>query len=145
MGKVGTYLNFDGQAEAAFEFYAKTFGAEIIGITRIGEMPTGPGMPALSDAEQNLVANVQLPIVDGHVIMGSDILRSMGHSLTVGNNVTIELEPDTRAETDRLYNALSEGDKDANGLNDMPWGAYWGVCLDRFGVRWMFNCYEPAS
>jgi PhnB protein len=65
----------------------------------------------------------------------------MGHSLTVGNNVTIEVEPDTRAETDRLYAALSEGDPDANGLNDMPWGAYWGVCLDRFGVRWMFNCY----
>lgn len=144
MGNVGTYLNFDGQAEAAFEFYAKTFGAEISSLVRIGDMPTGPGQPPLADAETKLVANVQLPILGGHVIMGSDILRSMGHSLSVGNNVTIELEPDTRSETDRLYAALSEGDEDANGLNDMPWGAYWGVCLDRFGVRWMFNCYEQA-
>ena len=144
MSSVGTYLNFDGQAEEAFEFYAKTFGTEIIGIMRIGDMPTGPGQPPLADSERNLIANVQLPIIAGHVIMGSDILRSMGHSLSVGNNVTVELEPDTRAEADRLYAALSEGDRDANGLADMPWGAYWGVCLDRFGVRWMFNCYEPA-
>jgi PhnB protein len=144
MGKVGTYLNFDGQAEEAFEFYARTFGTAIASITRIGEMPTGPGMPAISEAEQKLIANVQLPILDGHIIMGSDILRSMGHSLTVGNNITIEVEPDTRAETDRLYAALSEGDRDANGLVDMPWGAYWGVCHDRFGVRWMFNCYASA-
>jgi PhnB protein len=144
MGKVGTYLNFDGQAEEAFEFYAKTFGTKIISSVRIGDMPTGPGQPALSDDEKHRIANVQLPIVDGHVIMGSDILQSMGHSLTIGNNVTIEVEPDTRAEADRLYGALSKGDKDANGLADMPWGAYWGVCLDRFGVRWMFNCYEQA-
>ena len=145
MSSVGTYLNFDGQAEEAFEFYAKTFGTKITSITRIGEMPTGPGMPALSEDEQKRIANVQLPIVNGHVIMGSDILPSMGHKLTIGNNITIEVEPDTRADTDRLYAALSAGDKDANGLNDMPWGAYWGVCLDRFGVRWMFNCYAPAS
>ncbi len=87
---------------------------------------------------------MQLPILAGHVLMGTDILASMGHKLTVGNNVTINLEPDTRAETDRLYAALSDGGSDASGLNDMPWGAYWGTCLDRFGVRWMFNCYQPA-
>jgi PhnB protein len=57
----------------------------------------------------------------------------------VGNNTTLNLEPDTRAEAERLYAALSEGGADATGLNDMPWGSYWGTCLDRFGVRWMFN------
>ena len=144
MSSVSTYLNFDGTTEAAFDYYAKTFGTEITSITRMGEMPSGPGQPALPDSERKLVANVQLPILAGHVLMGTDILASMGHTLNVGNNVTINLEPDTRAETDRLYAALSDGGSDASGLSDMPWGAYWGTCLDRFGVRWMFNCYQPA-
>jgi PhnB protein len=144
MSSVSTYLNFDGTTEAAFDYYATTFGTEIASITRMGEMPTGPGQPSLPDSERKLVANVQLPILAGHVLMGTDILASMGHKLTVGNNVTINLEPDTRAETDRLYAALSDGGSDASGLNDMPWGAYWGTCLDRFGVRWMFNCYQPS-
>ena len=71
--------------------------------------------------------------------MATDMLESMGHQLAIGNNVTINLEPDTRAETDRLYAALSDGGSDATGLQEMPWG-YWGCCLDRFGIRWMFNC-----
>jgi PhnB protein len=144
MSRVGTYLNFDGTTEAAFEYYSKAFGTEIASITRMSDMPTGPGQPPLADAERNLIANVQLPILAGHMLMGTDILASMGHTLTVGNNVTINLEPDTRAETERLYAALAEGGSDTSGLNAMPWGAYWGTCLDRYGVRWMFNCYEPA-
>jgi PhnB protein len=71
--------------------------------------------------------------------MASDMLESMGHVLKIGNNTTINLEPDTKEETDRLYNALSAGGSDMMPLQDMPWG-YWGCCLDRFGIRWMFNC-----
>ena len=72
--------------------------------------------------------------------MATDMLESMGHELKIGNNTTINLEPDTREETDRLYAALSEGGSEASGMMDMFWGAYWGCCLDRFGIRWMFNC-----
>lgn len=63
----------------------------------------------------------------------------MGHQLRIGNNTTIRLEVDSHEEADRLYDALSEGGSDATGMNDMPWGAYWGCFLDRFGVRWMFS------
>jgi PhnB protein len=83
---------------------------------------------------------MELPILAGHVLMATDVLESMGQ-LTVGNNVTINLEPDTRAETDRLYAALSESGAESTGMQDMPWG-YWGACLDRYGVRWMFNHSE---
>lgn len=76
--------------------------------------------------------------------MGTDIVESMGHALTVGNNTSINLTPDTRAETERLFAALSEGASESSGLEDMFWGSYFGTCLDRFGIRWMFNCYEPA-
>ncbi len=145
MSRVSTYLNFMGQTEEAFNFYASVFGTRISGeIFRMGDMASGPGAEKLSDAERKLVGHVELPILAGHVLMGTDMLESMGHELKIGNNVTINLEPDTRAETDRLYFALSDGGGESTGMQQMPW-AYWGCTLDRYGVRWMFNCYEPAS
>ena len=145
MSRVSTYLNFMGQTEEAFRFYGGVFGTEIVGeIARMGDMPSEPGGPELSDAEKKLVAHVELPILAGHMLMGTDMLESMGHQLKIGNNVTINLEPDTRAETDRLYSALSDGGSESTGMQQMPW-AYWGCTLDRYGIRWMFNCYEPSA
>jgi PhnB protein len=142
MSRVSTYLNFMGRTEEAFDFYGATFGTELSSpITRMRDIGGAPGAPEVPEAEKNLVAHVELPILAGHVLMGTDMLESMGHELKVGNNVTINLEPDTRAETDRLYASLSDGGSEATGMQDMPW-AYWGCTLDRFGVRWMFNCYE---
>ena len=144
MSRVSTYLNFAGQTEEAFGVYASVFGTQISGeITRMGDMPTSPDQPELPDSEKKLVAHVQLPILAGHFLMGTDMLESQGHQLKVGNNITINLEPDSRAETERLYSALSEGGSESTGLQDMPWG-YWGCTLDRFGIRWMFNCGETA-
>lgn len=145
MARVSTYLNFMGETEAAFEFYRRVFGTDYVGtFMRMGEIPAGPGMPELTEAERNMIMHIELPILDGHVIMGTDVLESMGHELRIGNNVTINLEPDTRDEADRLYAALSDGGTDANGMQEMFWGAYWGTCLDRFGVRWMFNVTDDA-
>jgi PhnB protein len=110
----------------------------------MSDMPGDPDAPSLSEAEKNLVAHVELPILAGHVLMGTDMLESMGHQLKVGNNVTINLEPDTVEETERLYNALSEGGSESTGMQQMPWG-YWGCTLDRFGVRWMFNHSHAGS
>lgn len=147
MARVSTYLNFMGNAEEAFNFYRTLFGTEFIGpIMRIGDSPSDdPNMAPLSDAEKAMIMHIELPILGGHVIMATDMIESMGHTLTIGNNTTINLEPDSREETDRLYNALSEGGSDCSGMMDMFWGAYWGCCLDRFGIRWMFNFYTQPQ
>jgi PhnB protein len=146
VARVSTYLNFMGQTEAAFDFYRSVFGTEFeTPVQYMRDVPADPNMPALTEAELAMVMHAELPILGGHVIMGTDMLESMGHELRIGNNITLNLEPDTRAETERLYNALSAGGSDASGLNEMFWGALWGTCLDRFGIRWMFNCNEPAS
>jgi PhnB protein len=146
MSRVSTYLNFMGDTEEAFNFYRSVFGTEFLGpIWRMGEMPGDPSAPPLSDEEKNMVMHVELPILAGHVLMATDMLPSQGHELRVGNNMTINLELEDRDETDRLFAALSEGASDKFGLQDMPWGAYWGTCADKYGVRWMFNCSETAS
>jgi PhnB protein len=71
--------------------------------------------------------------------MGSDMIESLGHERKVGNNVSICLEPGSRAEADRLSTALADAGSESTGMQDMPW-AYWGCTLDKYGIRWMFNC-----
>ena len=138
MGRVNSYLNFQGQAEEAFAFYAGVFGTELTALHRFADMP-GIMPSELPSDEQQLVLHAELPILGGHLLMASDMLRSLGHETRVGNNTTLCLDVDSREEADRLYGALSEGGSEGSPMADMPWGAYWGVVLDRFGIRWMVN------
>src|SRR5690349_2725165 len=102
MAHVSIYLNFDGNAEEAFNAYKKIFKSEFsVPVMRMGDMPAQPGMPSLSEADKKKVMHVSLPIL-GTEIMGTDVLESMGHKLVEGNNVTISLNPDTKEEADRL-------------------------------------------
>lgn len=145
MARTSTYLNFMGNTEEAFTFYRSVFGTEFQGpIMRMRDVPPWPGQPALSEAEQNMVMHVALPILGGHVLMGTDALESMGHQLVFGTNISINLEPDTRAETDRLFAALGQGGKVTMALQEMFWGDYFGSLTDKLGVQWMFNCGAKA-
>ena len=140
MARVSTYLNFRRDTEAAFTFYKSVFGAEFEGgIHRMGEAPPQEGAPALSEEDKQLVMHVSLPILGGHVLMGTDAPESMGFTLVEGNNVYINLEPDTRDEADRLFAALADGGKIEMPMQDMFWGDYFGSCVDRFGICWMVN------
>jgi PhnB protein len=130
-----------GQTEEAFSFYKQVFGTEFIApFQRMSEVPADPNQQTLSDDEQNLIMHVELPILGGLVLMGTDMLESMEHKLIAGNNVSLNLEPDTRTETDELFKALSGGGEVIEPLQEMFWGGYFGSCIDKFGVRWMFNC-----
>ena len=141
MARVSTYLNFARETEEAFNFYKDVFGTEFVdGIHRMGEVPPQEGQPALSDEDKDLVMHVDLPILGGHHLMGTDAPESMGFKVNSGNNVYINLEPDTRVEADRLFKALSEGGKVEMEMQEMFWGDYFGSCTDKYGVAWMFNC-----
>ena len=141
MASVSTYLNFKRNTEEAFTYYKKVFGTEFVGdVSRFGDMPPTPGQPPVPDADKNLIMHMTLPILAGHLIMGTDAPESMGFKLNPGNNVYINLEPDTRAETDRLFNALADGGTVEMALAEQFWGDYYGSLKDKFGVQWMFNC-----
>jgi PhnB protein len=141
MAKVSTYLNFSRDTEAAFNFYKTVFKTEFSApIARFKDIPPQPGQPSLPEADLDLVMHVALPILGGHVLMGTDSPESMGLSVKQGNNVYLNLEPDTRAETKRLFDALAAGGKVEMPLADMFWGAHFGSLSDKFGTKWMFNC-----
>jgi PhnB protein len=145
MARVSTYLNFARNTEEAFNFYKSVFGTEFQGeISRMGDVPPMDGMPPLAEEDKNLVMHVKLPILGGHQLMGTDAPESMGFNVNFGNNVHINLEPDTRAETEHLFKSLSAGGKVTMELQDMFWGDYFGSCVDQFGVQWMFNCAKKS-
>ena len=144
MAKVGIYLNFEGDTEAAFALYKNVFGGELTNLQRMGEVPQDPDHP-ISDKEENLVAHVELQILDGTSLMGTDTIESMGAQLRIGNNITISLDLDDLAEATRMFDTLSQGGSDIQPMAKMFWGAHWGTCADRYGVRWMFNVRDPNA
>ena len=144
MATTSIYLNFSNQTEEAFNFYKQVFGTDFIGdISRMSQAPENPENP-LSLADKNLVMHVALPILGGVQLMGTDAPESMGFKLIQGNNVYINLQPDTRVETEKLFKALSEDGKIEMQLQEMFWGDYFGSLTDKFGVQWMFNCSSKS-
>ncbi len=146
MARVSTYLNFPHSTEAAFLFYKSVFKTEFVplpgnpsGLGRFSDMPPNPDHP-LSEGDKNLVMHVALPTLGDHVLMGTDAPESMGFKVVQGSNVYLNLEPDTRAETDRLFAALAAGGRVEMPLTDMFWGAYFGSLVAQFGICWMFSC-----
>ena len=141
MARVNTYLNFARNTEEAFNFYRSVFGTEFNGhIARFKDIPHQEGMPQLADADKDLVMHIELPILGGHLLMGTDAPESFGFNVNFGNNVHLSLEPDTREEAKKLFDKLSAGGKITMPLQDMFWGAYYGSCTDKYGVQWMVNC-----
>ena len=136
MPKINPYLNFDGQAEAAFTFYKSVFGGEFLG--DVYKMGSAPGSEELSDEEKNRVMHIALPI-GNDLLMASDIIPSAGHTLKTGNNNYISIFPESREEAERLYSALSAGGTIEMPLEDQFWGDYYGSFVDKFGVCWMVN------
>ncbi len=146
MANVGTYLNFPRNTEEAFNFYKSVFGGEFQGgISRMGDVPAMEGMPSMADGDKNLVMHIALPILGGHLLLGTDAPESMGFTVNYGNNVHISLETDNREQTKQLFDALSAGGKVSMDLQDMFWGAYYGSCTDKFGVQWMVNYTFPKN
>ena len=144
MARVSTYLNFPRNTEEAFNFYKTVFGGDFggMGIARFGDIPPQEGVPPLAEKDKNLVMHIELATIGGHSIMGTDAPESMGFHVNFGNNVHINLEPDTKKKKKKLFDALSQGGKISMDLQDMFWGAYFGSCTDKFGVQWMFNCNQ---
>lgn len=129
------YLNFDGQAEEAFNFYKSVLGGEFISFQRMGDMP-GANIP---EGEKNLVMHVALPINEHTILMASDCSSSMGQQFKLGNNMYINVNADSREDADFLFNGLSADGTIEMPMEDMFWGDYFGSFKDKFGVLWMIN------
>ena len=132
---LSTYLTFDGNCRDAFKFYRSVFGGEF---TTLQTFADGPPDMQVPEAVQDRIMHGSLP-VGTSVLMGSDRVEGFGPPFVAGNNFSIALAPQSRAQCDEWFAALSSGGSVAMPLAETFWGAYYGLLTDRFGVNWMVN------
>ncbi len=143
MTKLNTYLNFAGNAKEALEFYRSVFGGEFSSVVQFKDMPMeGMNIP---QADQNKLMHISLPVSPDHTLMASDTLESLGQKLVLGTDVYVSAHPDSKAEADRIFKALSAGGKIDMAISDQAWGDYYGSFTDKFGVQWMVIYSYPAE
>lgn len=134
--KVHPYLNFDGNAEEAFNLYKSVFGGEFLAKMKIKDVPDCNTRPL---EEQERIMHIALPIAKDTLLMASDCVPSAGHVLQSGSQTYIMLSPDSKEEADRLFAGLSVEGNIEMEMAEMFWGDYFGSFTDRYGIRWMIN------
>jgi PhnB protein len=135
------YLNFPGTTEEAFRFYETVFGTRITMIQTFGEASFMPNVP---EGAKKKIVHVALPITEQVHLMGSDAVEGFGPPLKTGNNFSVCIVAKDKAEADRAFAALSVGGSVSMPLANAPWGPYFGMCTDRFGVQWMVSLPNPV-
>ena len=135
MAAINPYLNFNGNAEDAFNFYKSVFGGEFPMVMRFKDVPQEMKM---NEKEGDKIMHIALPIGDGTVLMGSDVPESYGKA-TVGTNFFISVSTKSKEEADAVFGGLSEGGKVSMPMSQAFWGDYFGMLTDKFGIQWMIN------
>ena len=136
---INPYLNFNGNTEEAFKFYQSVFGGEIPVIMRFKDTEEA-GKVKPEDLEK--IMHIALEIGNGNVIMGTDALDYLGHSIIFGTNINFSLSAVTKEEADQLFNSLSAGGNASSPMRTQFWGDYFGMLTDKFGIQWMIS-YNP--
>lgn len=141
MTTISIYLNFNGNSEEAFNFYKSVLGGEIVMIQRFKDTPEA-GQTSPADADK--IMHISMTVGKNMTFMATDALESKGHKLTIGNNFHISVSTESEDETRQIFNGLSKGGKVEIPLDKMFWGAYFGMCTDKFGVQWMVS-YDSSK
>lgn len=136
MATINPYINFNGNALEAFTFYKSVFGGEFTNVSYFKDLAS-PEMP-VSPADAEKIMHVGLPI-GGNVLMGNDVPEAMGRTNENENRSKISINCESREEADKLFNGLSVGGAVEFPMGDSPWGSYFGMFRDKYGIEWMVD------
>ena len=139
MALINPYINFNGNAEEAFNFYKSVFGGEFAMIMRFKDM-SGTEHP-IAEHEANKIMHIALPI-GKNILMANDVPESMGHVNENENRSKISISAESREEADKLFSGLSAGGNIEVPIGDSPWGSYFGMFRDKYGIEWMVD-FDP--
>jgi PhnB protein len=139
MALINPHINFNGNAEEAFNFYQSVFGGTFAKIMRFKDM-SSPEFPMPED-EAEKIMHIALPIGQ-NVLMGNDVPSFMGKTNENENRSKISLSAETKEEADKLFNGLSAGGQIEMPISDSPWGSYFGMFRDKYGIEWMVD-FDP--
>lgn len=140
MATINPYINFNGNAEEAFNFYKSVFGGEFERVVHFKDIES-PGFP-VSPNDADKIMHIGLPI-GGNVLMGNDVPESMGPTNEHENRSKISINVESKEEADRLFNGLSEGGSVEFPIGDSPWNSYFGMFRDKYGIEWMVD-FNPS-
>ena len=134
------YISFNGNTEEAFDFYKTALNGTITSIQRFGDTPHGEQMP---EADKKKIMHIALEAPNGVKLMGNDFVAFTGETFIAGNNFSLTFHPDSKELADQLFNSLSAGGTITVPMSQAPWGDYFGMFTDKFGIKWMIN--HPAK
>ena len=140
MASVSIYLNFNGNAEEAFNFYKSVFGGEFAKIMRFKDLASAE-FP-VSEKEENKIIHIALPIGKGSMLMANDVPEIMGRTNENENRSKIVISAESKEEADKLFSGLSVGGQIEMPIADSPWGSYFGMFRDKYGIEWMVD-FDP--
>lgn len=140
MAQINPYIHFNGNAEEAFEFYKSVFGGEFAMVIRFKDMAFEGSIA--KESEANKIMHIALPIGKSDILMGSDTPEALGvHNLNETRS-KISISAESKEEADKLFHGLSGGGKVEMPIGDSPWGSYFGMFRDKFGIEWMVD-FDP--
>jgi PhnB protein len=140
MALINPYINFNGNAEEAFNFYQSVFGGEFAMIMRFKDLASTDFIVAENEA--NKIMHIALPI-GRNILMGNDVPQSMGRVNENENRSKISISAQSKEEANKLFNLLSAGGIIEMPISDSPWGSYFGMFRDKYGIEWMVD-FDPT-
>jgi len=139
MAQINPHINFNGNAEEAFTFYKSVFGGEFAKILRFKDI-SSPEFQ-VSENEANKIIYIALPI-GKNTLMANDVPESMGRTNENENRSKISIGAESKEEADRLFNGLAVDGQIEFPIGDSPWGSYFGMLRDKYGIEWMVD-FDP--
>ncbi len=141
MALINPHINFNGNAEEAFNFYKSAFGGEFARVIRFKDI-SSPEFP-IAEKEANKIMHIALPI-GKNILMGNDVPEIMGRVNENENRSKISVSAESREEADKLYNRLTAGGNIEMPIGDSPWGSYFAMFRDKYGIEWMID-FDPRN
>ena len=141
MATINPYIMFNGNTEEAFNFYKSVFGGEFATVVRFKDLPSDPNYK-WSEIEGNKIMHIALPIGKTNVLMANDVPSSMGQVNENENRSKISISAESREEADKLFYGLSAGGQVEVPIGDSPWGTYFAMFRDQYGIEWMVD-FDP--
>ena len=139
MATINPYINFNGNAEEAFNFYKSVFGGEFASVVRFKDLE-GPDFP-VPENEANKIMHIALPI-GKTILMANDVPEIMGRTNENENRSKIVISAESKEEADKLFSGLSVGGQIEGPIGDSPWGSYFGCFRDKYGIEWIVE-FDP--
>lgn len=139
MASINPHINFNGNAEEAFNFYKSVFGGEFARIMRFKDLASAE-FP-VAEHEANKIMHIALPIGKS-ILMANDVPERLGRTNENENRSKIVISAESKEEADKLFNGLSAGGKIEMPISDSPWGSYFGMFRDKYGIEWMVD-FDP--